>query len=32
MRRDFSFERIVENFRSEYRKDVAETLFPEGEE
>ena len=32
MRRDFTFDRIVENFRSEYRKDVAETLFPEGEQ
>ncbi|MFB6175234.1 MAG: V-type ATP synthase subunit E family protein [Candidatus Nanohalobium sp.] len=27
MRRDFTFDRIVENFRSEYRKDVADVLF-----
>ena len=32
MRRDFTFDRIVENFRSEYRKDVAGILFPEGEQ
>lgn len=32
MRRDFTFDRIVENFRSEYRKDVANVLFPEAEQ
>ncbi|MFB6114988.1 MAG: V-type ATP synthase subunit E family protein, partial [Candidatus Nanohalobium sp.] len=31
-RRDFTFDRIVENFREEHRKDVAEMLFPEGEQ
>ena len=32
MRRDFTFDRIVENFRSEYRKDIAGILFEEAEQ